>query len=255
MNHTPTNLPAATDEAAFLASYDPAIYPRPSVAVDLVLCTVEARSLKALVIRRDEHPFQDAWSLPGGFVGPSESLEEAAQRVLRSKAGLTAVFLEQLYTFGLPHRDPRTRVISVAYIALVSPDRLRAALGETAPTRTIATLIVPWAGETGGAIKAADDAGRPLSLAFDHSDILGMGVKRLRGKLEYTPIGYQFLGREFTLRQLQEVHETVLGRALNKDSFRRRMLATGELRATGRLEEEVGHRPAELYRFAARSTR
>jgi 8-oxo-dGTP diphosphatase len=107
---------------------------------------------------------------------------------------------------------------------------------------------IAWEGEQGGPAQALDSAGTTLTLAFDHTWILGLAVKRLRGKLAYTPIGYELLGREFTLRQLQEVHETILGERLNKDSFRRRMLATGDLIATGKMEKEVGHRPAEMYR-------
>ena len=114
-------------------------------------------------------------------------------------------------------------------------------------------MEVPWQGETGGPVQVLHDDGSPVELAFDHDDILGMAVKRIRGKLDYTPIGFQLLPDTFTLRELQRVHETVLGTTLNKDSFRRRMLASGQLEATGEREQEVGHRPAELYRFARRS--
>jgi 8-oxo-dGTP diphosphatase len=247
--------PNPLSEAAFLASYDPAIYPRPSVAVDLVLMTVRDRELRVLLVRRGEHPFKGAWGLPGGFVGPAESLDETCQRVLNAKAGLSAVFLEQLYTFGAPVRDPRARVISVAYLALLGTERLKAALGEGDQDKVLARVKVQWKGERGGPGEALDSAGSSLPLAFDHAEIIGLAVRRLRGKLAYTAIGYELLGRDFTLRQLQDVHETILGERLNKDSFRRRMLATGELHATGKLEEQVGHRPAELYRFAAKVSR
>ena len=165
--------------------------------------------------------------------------------MLGTKTGIGGVFLEQLYTFGAPGRDPRTRVISVAYYALVDADRL--------PGRGLVRLRVPWDGETGGAVEAVDPSGEPLPLAFDHADILGTAVKRIRGKLDYAPIGFQLLPPTFTLRQLQDVHETVLARPLNKDSFRRRMLASGQLQATGELEQDVEHRPAEHYRFNGRS--
>ena len=188
------------------------------------------------------------WALPGGFVRLSESLDAAAARVLSGKAGLRNVFLEQLYTFGEPKRDPRTRVITVAYYALVNRDRFVAASSEN--NRPIEAVVnVPWEGEAGGPVDVADTRGAPLALAFDHADILGMAVKRLRGKLDYTPIGFQLLPETFTLRQLQEVHETILSRRLNKDSFRRRMLASGLLQGTGQRQAEVGHRPAELFRF------
>jgi 8-oxo-dGTP diphosphatase len=149
-----------------------------------------------------------------------------------------------------PARDPRTRVISVGYYALVDCARLGA--GEDSSLR-FGRIVVPWAGETGGAVAVRDPQGRDMPLAFDHADILGMAVKRIRGKLDYTPIGFQLLAETFTLRRLLDVHETILGRTLNKDSFRRRMLASGLLQATGERETEVGHRPAELYRFTKRS--
>jgi 8-oxo-dGTP diphosphatase len=117
----------------------------------------------------------------------------------------------------------------------------------------LAGLRVPWKGEAGGSIEATGDSGVALPLAFDHAEILGMVVKRLRGKLDYAPIGFQLLPPRFTLRTLQNVHETILGQPLNKDSFRRRMLASGQLAPTGEREVEVGHRPAELYRFVAES--
>jgi 8-oxo-dGTP diphosphatase len=112
---------------------------------------------------------------------------------------------------------------------------------------------VPWPGETGGPVEALGDDGAPLPLAFDHADILGLALKRLRGKIDYSPVGFQLLPPEFTLRQLQDVHEVVQGRALNKDSFRRRVLASGQLEATGERERDVSYRPAELYRFTRRS--
>jgi 8-oxo-dGTP diphosphatase len=218
---------------------------RPSVAVDVVLLSAADGHLWALVLRRNAHPHRGRAALPGGFVGRAESLDEAARRVLAEKTGLQGVFLEQLYTFGAPRRDPRTRVISVAYYALVPRDRL-AALASTA---TVAPLRIDWEGETGGPVELPDG----WAFAFDHAEIVGMAVKRIRGKLDYSPIGFQLLPEKFTLLELQRVHETVLGRPLNKDSFRRRMLASGLLEATGESQREVVHRPAELYRFTRRS--
>ena len=177
-----------------------------------------------------------------------EDLDAAASRVLADKAGLRDVFLEQLYTFGTPGRDPRTRVVTVAYYALVEPGRLAAALERGL---SWSRLAVPWAGEAGGPVSALAPDGAPRPLAFDHDHILGTAVKRLRGKLNYAPIGYALLPTVFPLRDLQVVHETICGHPLNKDSFRRRMLATEELAPTGRYERAVGHRPAELYRVRA----
>src|SRR5262249_34843495 len=116
-----------------------------------------------------------------------------------------------------------------------------------------ARVIVPWPGETGGPVDVADNDGRQLPMFLDHADILGLAVKRLRGKLDYSPVGFQLLPTEVTLRHLQESHEAVRGERPNKDSFRRRMLASGQLEATGSHEREVVHRPAEMYRFTRRS--
>jgi 8-oxo-dGTP diphosphatase len=240
------------DEARFLAGYDPNAYERLSVAVDIALISAFDGDLYTLLTRRDEHPFKDRWSLPGGFVRPDESLEQAAARLLGAKGGLAQVFLEQLYTFGAPDRDPRTRVVSVAYYALVEKARFVDAAGHGDDVIT-PRIRVPWPGETGGSVQAIGRDNRPLPLAFDHAEILGVAVKRLRGKLDYAPIGFQLLGETFTLFELQRIHETVLGRSVNKDSFRRRMLASGLLKATGRSQTGVGHRPAELYRFVRKS--
>jgi 8-oxo-dGTP diphosphatase len=240
---------AAQTEAEFLASYDATAFPRPSLAVDVVLVAAEEGHLHTVLYERTEHPGKGRFALPGGFVGLGESLEDAARRVLQAKAGLTGVFIEQLYTFGAVKRDPRGRVVTVAYFALVAAERLR----ELASGAVTATLAVAWPGETGGPVEALDAGGRALRLFLDHADILGLAVKRLRGKLDYTPVGFQLLAESFTLRQLQDVHETIRGEPVNKDSFRRRMLATAHLEATGEREQDVPWRPAELYRFVKRS--
>jgi len=232
-------------------------HPRPSVAVDVVVLTVKGDDVfVALYERKGEGTF----ALPGGFVRIDESLDDAARRLLRDKAGFgEEVFFEQLYTFGDPQRDSRGRVITVAYVALLSAERFFTS------SCSRGRVLVPWPGETGGPVDVdvvADVEGvqsgqsaepRVADLAFDHRDILGLAVKRLRGKLDYTPIGFQLLPREFTLRQLQDVHEAVRGEPVNKDSFRRRMLASGHLEATGNHERDVTWRPAELYRFVRRS--
>lgn len=235
---------------------EPDRFERPSVAVDAALLSAFDGALFALLVRRREAPDQGAWALPGGFVGIHESLDDAARRVLAAKAGIVpgagSPYLEQLYTFGEPGRDPRTRTITVAYYALVHRRWFEAAAA--AGTGAVAArLLVPWEGETGGPVEAVGPGGGALEVAFDHGEILGMAVRRIRGKLDYTPIGFQLLPEQFSLRGLQEVHETVLGRPLNKDSFRRRMLASGLLEATGRHEQDAAHRPAELYRFTRRA--
>ncbi|HSN91368.1 MAG TPA: NUDIX domain-containing protein [Anaeromyxobacteraceae bacterium] len=227
-------------------------FERPSVTVDVVLLSAAEGALRTLLVRRTEPPDRGRWALPGGFIRPGEPLEEAAARVLLAKARLAGVFLEQLYTFGAPDRDPRARVFTVAYFALCDFARFATSAG-LAPNATAARIEVPWEGETGGPVELLGPDGRRLAPAFDHAEIVGMAVKRLRGKLDYTPVGFQLLPPAFTLLELQQVHETVLGRPLNKDSFRRRMLASGQLEATGQRQQDVEHRPAERYRFGRRS--
>lgn len=242
-----------TSEATFMASYDASGYDRPSVAVDVALVAIREGALWTVLVQRMEHPSRGAWALPGVFVALDESLDAAARRALATKAGLSDVFSEQLYTFGDPKRDPRTRVIAVAYYALVERDALeRAAAG---PDTRLARLHVPWVGESGGPVTPLSDDGQPVSLAFDHAEILGMVVQRIRGKLDYAAIGFELLPPRFSLRDLRLVHEAILGRALNKDSFRRRVLDRGLVVPTGERDTAVGHRPPELYRFAYRRAR
>lgn len=233
------------EEQSFLAAYDPGAFPRPSVAVDVVILTVAEGQLWAVLRPRSEHPHKGRWSLPGGFVGIDESLDDAAARLLRAKAGLEGVFLEQLYTFGQPDRDPRMRIIAVAYYALVPISQLAGVNGGA----VLAPLDVPWSGEQGGPVEPRDHDDQLLDLAFDHAEILGMAVKRIRGKLAYTTIGFELLPPAFTLRELRLVHEAILGEPLNKDSFRRKVLASGDVEPTGERQADVGHRPAALYRF------
>lgn len=236
------------DEAEFLTSYDPGEYQRPSVAVDLILMSVAEGAPAALLVRRDEHPYLGAWALPGGFVAIDESLDAAARRLLTGKARMDDAYVEQLYTFGAVTRDPRTRIISVAYFALLPPARFAAAL-KAAPELTLAELVVPWPGEAGGPVEACSADGEPLPLAFDHADMLGLAVLRLRGKLDYSSIAFALLPDRFTLRALQDVHEAILGVRLNKPAFRRRMLDSGRLQPTGERETGASFRPAEFYRY------
>ncbi len=229
------------EEQAFLDAYDPSEFDRPSVAIDVALVCVHQGQLAVLLVQREQWPDKGKWGLPGGFVGISESLDETARNVLRAKAGLEDVYIEQLYTFGAPGRDPRMRILSVAYYALVDHARLANVEGEG---RALVPLEVPWSGEVGHALEVPG-----FNLALDHGAILGAVVKRMRGKLDYAALGFQLLPDAFTLRDLQSVHEAVLGKQLNKDSFRRRLLASGWIEPTGEREQDVLHRPAELYRI------
>ncbi len=237
-------------EAEFLTNYNPTQYERPSVSVDLILMSVVEGAPSALLIRRDEHPQLGQWALPGGFVAIDESLDAAARRLLATKARMDDAYVEQLYTFGAVDRDPRTRIISVAYFALLPPARFAAAL-KAAPELTLAELVVAWLGEAGGPVTACSADGEALPLAFDHADMLGLAVLRLRGKLDYSDVAFALLPGRFTLRALQDVHEAILGERLNKPAFRRRMLDSGRLEATGERETGASFRPAELYRRRA----
>ncbi|MFT4054009.1 MAG: NUDIX domain-containing protein [Novosphingobium sp.] len=227
------------EEAEFLAGYDATKYERPSVTVDLVLMSVVGGAPAALLVRRDEQPNSRKWALPGGFVAMDEDLDAAARRVLADKAHMDGAYVEQLYTFGNVGRDPRARVISVAYFALLPADRFAAALRADAAL-TLARICAD------GQATGQDGV---LPLAFDHGQILGVAMERLRGKIDYSPLAFALLPERFTLRALQDVHEAILGQSLNKPAFRRRMLDRGWLEPTGERETGASFRPAELFRF------
>jgi 8-oxo-dGTP diphosphatase len=204
------------------------------VAVDLVIFTIREDVLHVLLIQRGVPPFEGEWALPGGFIRHGESLEAAALRELEEEAGVRDVYLEQLYTFGDPARDPRGRVVTVAYYALVAADRAPLAAGSDA------TAARWW------------PVAEHPRLAFDHSRILEYAVERLRNKLEYTTVGFQLLPKEFTLTQLQRVYEAILGRRLDKRNFRRKMELLGILAPLKKRVREGRNRPAQLYAFSQR---
>jgi 8-oxo-dGTP diphosphatase len=206
-------------------------YARPALAVDCVLFGLDDEDLKVLLIRRGIDPFQGRWALPGGFVHIDETVDDAARRELREEAGVERVYLEQLYTFGDLGRDPRERVVSVAYyaLALLSAHTVKA----DTDAREAAWFAV-------------DDLPR---LAFDHDVIVDKAIERLRGKVRYSPIGFELLPRKFTLSQLQRVYEKILGDPLDKRNFRKKALATGLLIELDEVEQDVAHRAARLYMF------
>jgi 8-oxo-dGTP diphosphatase len=204
-------------------------YPHPAVTTDVVLFTIRDEQLEVLLIRRANEPFRDRWALPGGFVDIDEDLADCAKRELEEETGVTDVYLEQLYTFGAPQRDPRERVISVTYYALAPADRLT--------------------------VRAASDAAeaawfpsrRLPPLAFDHHAIIQMAHERLAAKLDYSTIALQFMPEKFTLTQLQSVYEVVLGEKLDKRNFRKRIMALDCIEECGERFREGNHRPARLY--------
>ena len=236
---------AAEDERAFLASYKPKDYPRPSVAVDLVVFTILDAQLRVLLVRRKEHPFRGAWALPGGFVRVGESgdaqgedLDAAAQRELHEETGLSPdrVFLEQLYTFGKSGRDPRMRVISIAYMALVRPD--------LAP-------IVRAGGDVSDAQWFVVDGLKKVELAFDHREIIALALERIRGKLDYSNLAFDLVPVTFTIPELRTVFAIVLDKVQDPGNFRRRF---NRMLEDGLIEKAPGKRittskPATVYRY------
>lgn len=202
------------------------------VTVDVVIFTVLASTLQVLLIRRAIPPFQGQDALPGGFVLENESLDDAALRELFEETGVRDVFLEQLYSFGDPTRDPRGRVITVAYYALISSNQLSVVAGsDAADARWVSTADLP-------------------PLAFDHRRIVDYALERLRNKLEYTTVGFQLLPAKFTLSELQLVYEAILGRQLDKRNFRRKIALLGVVKPL-REWQRTGRKPARYYTFSA----
>lgn len=211
-------------------NYDPANYERPSVTVDVVIFSLVEDDLKVLLVKRQARPYAGMWAIPGSFIGIDESLEEAASRALAEETGVHDVYSEQLFTFGDPHRDPRTRVITVAYFALVPFESVKQAPDRKADTHWFSVFEIP-------------------DLAFDHDEILDYATTRLRYKLEYTSVGFQLLPDVFTLTELQKAYEIILGESLDKRNFRRKILSADVLEETGKKRKEGEGRPAMLYRY------
>lgn len=206
-------------------------YPKPAVTVDCVVFGLDEDDLKVMLIQRKIPPFQGEWALPGGFVRLDESLEEAAKRELQEETGISDVFLEQLYTFGDVDRDPRDRVITIAYYALVNlRDYQIRATTDAADAAWFAVSQLP-------------------QLAFDHQRIFATAFKRLKGKVRYEPIGFELLPPKFTLSQLQKLYEIVLGQTLDKRNFRKKILKMDLLIQLDEVEKNVSHRAARLYQF------
>lgn len=206
-------------------------YPRPAVTTDCIIFGFDAGELKVLLIERGIEPFKGKWALPGGFVRMDESTEECARRELHEEAGLENVYIEQLYTFSDVRRDPRGRVITVAYYALVKLSDYK--------------------------VKAGDDAQNarwfPISevpaLAFDHDMILRVALTRLRGKIRYQPIGFELLADKFTIPELQTLYETILEVQLDRRNFRKKILDTGLLIDHKETVKGVPHKGALYYSF------
>jgi 8-oxo-dGTP diphosphatase len=206
-------------------------YPRPALTVDCVVFGLDADELEVLLIRRGVEPFAGRWALPGGFVHVDETVDEAARRELQEETGLENIYLEQLYTFGALDRDPRERVVTVAYYALVklSEHNVRATT-DAADAAWFAITDMP-------------------ELAFDHGEIFKVALARLRNKLRYQPVGFELLPKKFTLTQLQRMYEVILERPLDKRNFRKKILAMDLLVELDEVQKDVAHRAARLYKF------
>jgi 8-oxo-dGTP diphosphatase len=211
-------------------------YPHPAVTVDIVIFTVRDAQLKLLLIRRAGEPYRGKWALPGGFIEMEEELEQSARRELKEETGVCAAYLEQLYTFGRPGRDPRERVITVAYTALIPSEKLHLRAASDAEA-------VGWFG--------MDEL---PALAFDHDEILDMARQRLVAKLDYSTIAFQLLGEEFTLTELQGVYEAILQEPVDKRNFRKWVHGLGVIEESGNERRMGPHRPAKLYRLVQSGT-
>jgi 8-oxo-dGTP diphosphatase len=203
---------------------------RAVLTTNIVVFSLRDEQLKLLLVRRRNPPFQGYWSLPGGVVGENEDIEANAMRKLEEGTGVSGVYLEQLSTFGVPERDPRERVVAVAYYALVPSKRLRLRTDEDSEG-------VGWF-----ALNELPE------LAFDHGEMVGTAHQRLAAKLDYSTIAFQFMPDRFTLSDLQKVFQIILNCDLDKRNFRKRMLAMDQIRQTPEVRRNGSHRPARLYR-------
>jgi len=203
-------------------------YPKPAVTVDTIIFTIQDKDLKVLLVKRGIEPFKNKWAIPGGFVKLDESLEDAAKRELYEETGVKDVYLEQLYTFGEPKRDPRERVITVAYYALINSDKIKL-------TASTDVSEVQWF-----SIKKIPP------LAFDHKKILDYALKRLKWKFEYTTVAFSLLPKEFTLGEIQKIYEIVFNQQFDKRNFSKKMLSLNILKEEA-IKRDVSHRPPQLY--------
>jgi len=205
-------------------------YPHPAVTVDVVIFTVKDKELKVLLVKRKNEPFKNKWAIPGGFVRMNESLEEATKRELFEETGVKDVYLEQLYSFGEVDRDPRGRVITIAYFALISLEKAAQKLRATTDVSEVAWFPISKLPE----------------LAFDHAKILEYAKKRLRWKFEYTTVAFSLLDKKFTLSEVQKIYEIIFQKKFDKRNFRKKLLSLNILESAGK-EKEVSHRPPQLF--------
>ena len=266
-------------EEEFLKNYDPSEFERPSVTVDNVIFSIfetktgnyrknPEQNLYLLLIKRGEHPFINNWALPGGFVRINESVEESAYRELKEETNLDDLYMEQLYTFGNVERDPRMRVISAAYMALIKPENIE--LKAATDASAVSWFKLTYEFQENGKFNIKFDNGETVlnaeliidneergenrikitengELAFDHAKIIGYALMRLRSKIEYTNLVFNLMPEYFTLTELQKVYEIILGKELIKANFRRKIKDL--VIETEKFSDEAGHRPSRLFKF------
>lgn len=208
----------------------PTEFPHPYVTVDILLFAIKDAHLNLLLVRRSHEPFQGQFALPGGFVAVDESLEAAAKRVISEKARMEHVYLEQLFTFGGLSRDPRGRVISVAYFALVPQDKIKEVDDGQHVVKWFPVKNLP-------------------KLAFDHLSIIKVALDRVRAKIGYSSLVVGLLPKKFRLSQLQKVYEIILDKPIDKRNFRKKMASIDIIEPVNEIDRSGGHRPAALFRF------
>jgi 8-oxo-dGTP diphosphatase len=207
-------------------------YQKPSVTVDIVIFTVHENELKVLLVKRAIEPFKDKWALPGGFVRIKESLDDAAKRELQEETGVKDVYLEQLYSFGEPERDPRGRVITISYIALVNSENINLkASTDVSNVQWFSLKKIP-------------------ALAFDHKKILEYALKRLKWKFEYTTVAFSLLPKKFTIGEIQKIYERVFNKKFDKRNFFKKIISLNILKEEG-IKKDVSYRPPMLYSLKA----
>lgn len=270
-------------EEEFLKAYDKNKFDLLSVTTDILLLSVSnqdvgnyrkltKKNYSLLLIKRVDYPFKDKWCLPGGFVGIDETLDESAQRILKNETNLQDIYLEQLYTFSDPKRDPRMRVISTSYIALVDKNRLEGKIPKNASWFDIHILQDDKSYNItldNGVEEIKFVVGKTLKehstdrykfkivkndkLAFDHPLVIVSGIERLKNKIEYTDIVFNMMPKEFTLGELQQVYEVILGKKLLDPAFRR--IIASKVEKTDKMKTGEGHRPSALFRYKGRETK
>lgn len=224
-------------------------YSYPALAVDIIALCIRDAGLYCLLIRREDGDVVGGdWALPGAFVHQGQPLEEAVGRAAQTKAGIGDLHLEQLAVYGDPGRDPRGHVVSIAWLAIAPEATFQSRMSGREDLQ-LARVHIPEGNPSAAIVK--DDAGAPIRLAFDHEAILADAVRRLQERIASGPVGFAFLPKRFTLRDVQQVHEVILGRSLAKPAFRRKLLDHYPLRATGDYETGNAFRPAELYELDA----